>query len=71
MIKFNRIDLLSEDLGSADPESKANISVKRRHASDGHLCPDAATEALTGPLDPCLFRIRALAADERDAEIVQ
>jgi hypothetical protein len=72
MIESDLIDLLSEHLGWADREVHLNISVKRRlNASDGRLCPDAATQALTGPLDPCLFRISAPAADDRDAEIVQ
>jgi hypothetical protein len=64
MIKFKRIDLLSEDLGSAGPESKANMS-------DGLLCLDVATQALTAPLDLCLFHINTLAAENPDAEIVQ
>jgi hypothetical protein len=48
------------------------MSVKPRlDASDGLLCLDAATQALTGPLDLCLFHINALAAENPDAEIVQ
>ena len=72
MIESDLIDLRSEHLGWADRGVQTNISVKRRlYASTGHTYPDAATQALVGPLDPCIFRICALTADDRDAEIEQ